>query len=68
MTTINGLLEKYQRIEAEFMTKEIAEFRTEMENFRRDIIGYIRNLEAMNTKGQNTEAIRILDNLIGKTF
>lgn len=68
MTTINGLLEKYQKIEALFMTKEIADFRAEMESFRREIIGYIRTLQAMNSKGQNNETIRVLENLIGKTF
>ena len=68
MTTINGLLEKYQHIESLFMTKEIEDFKKEIEAFRRELIGHIRTLEAMNDKGQNTEAIRILNNLIGKNF
>lgn len=68
MPTINGLLEKYQTIECLFMTKEISDFRREIEAFRREVIGYARTLQAMNDKGKNTEAIQILNNLVGKNF
>ena len=65
MTTINSLLRKYQRIEAEFFTKEISEFKAEMEKFRTEIIQSASLLSAMNDKGQNTLAIKILNDLVG---
>ena len=66
MTTINDLLRKYQKIECLFMTKEISEFRKELEKFKTDQIQIINTLSAMNNKGQNTPQIKLLNDLIGR--
>ena len=65
MTSINDLLRKYQKIECLFMTKEITEFRRELEKFKTEQIQNINTLQAMNNKGQNTAQIKLLNNIIG---
>lgn len=66
MTTIVGLLEKYQKIECLFFTKEIQEFKAELEGLRRELNYMIFNLEAETWKTtENKEAIRLLRNLVG---
>lgn len=64
--TIQTLLNKYQRIEAEFMTKEITEFKNLMLQFKSEFYQIQNNLEAMNDKGQNTQTIKLLESFVGK--
>ena len=62
--TIQTLLNKYRRIEAEFMTKEITEFKNELLNFKAD---QLKMLHVLDTNPQKyKETIGILENLIGK--
>lgn len=64
MTTINQLLNKYQKIEALFMTKEITEFKNELLNLKAE---QLRMLNVLSTDPKYYAAtIPILENLIGK--
>lgn len=67
MITINELLRKYQKIEALFLTPEIAEFKRLLEKFKAEQNYMIRSLQDMQAVGHNThDSVQLLINIIGK--
>ena len=65
MTTINDLLGKYQKLECLFMTKEVTDFRKELEKFKYEQTYMISVLEATSIK-ENIFAAKILRNIVGR--
>jgi hypothetical protein len=63
--TIQTMLNKYQRIEAEFMTKEIQDFKTLMLQFRGEFYQIMNTLEATH-KPEDRKTVSLLESFCGK--
>ena len=63
--TIQDLLNKYQRIEAEFMTKETQDFKTLMLQFRGEFY-QIQSILGATGKPTDQQTIKLLESFIGK--
>jgi len=63
MKTLRDLMDKYQKIEALFFTKEIREFREMMEQMEVDINKWMNLIECMH--GINDNRVAVLHGVLG---